>query len=67
MQIAKSCPPVAVGIAKNKECGKSYHHANSVEFDFVEVARCMGWDLNIVRKELRQLQWRQVLGKGKLS
>ena len=63
-QLAKSCPPVAVAIAKNQSRGKSYRHASSVEFDVVEVARCMGWDLVIVKKELRQLKWRQVLGKG---
>ncbi|XP_022082342.1 ATP-dependent DNA helicase Q4-like [Acanthaster planci] len=63
-QIAKACPPVAVAIAKSKQRGKSYRHASSVEFDVVEVARCMGWDLTIVKKELRQLRWRQVLGKG---
>ncbi len=61
---AKKCPPVAVAIAREQMRGKNYRHSNSVEFNAVEVASSMGWDVAPVKKELRQLQWKQIPGKG---
>ena len=61
---AKKCPPVAVAIARQQLKGKSYRHSNKVEFNAVEVASSMGWDVVPVKRELRQLQWKQIPGRG---
>ncbi|XP_078086752.1 ATP-dependent DNA helicase Q4 [Mustelus asterias] len=55
--IARRCPPVAVALAKERLCGVNHTHSSSVEFDVVELADSMGWELLPVRRELRQLQW----------
>ncbi|XP_059496448.1 ATP-dependent DNA helicase Q4 isoform X2 [Stegostoma tigrinum] len=55
--IARRCPPVAVALAKERLCGVEHTHSNSVEFDVVEMADSMGWELLPVKRELRQLQW----------
>ena len=62
--IAKRCPPVAVAIARDQMRGKSHRQSTKVEFNVAEVSSSMGWDVVPVKKELRQLQWKQVPGKG---
>ncbi|XP_041040391.1 ATP-dependent DNA helicase Q4 isoform X2 [Carcharodon carcharias] len=55
--IARRCPPVAVALAKERLRGVDHTHSSSVEFDVVELADSMGWELLPVKRELRQLQW----------
>ncbi|GCC18821.1 hypothetical protein chiPu_0018080 [Chiloscyllium punctatum] len=54
---ARRCPPIAVALAKERLRGVDHTHSNSVEFDVVELADSMGWELLPVKRELRQLQW----------
>nr|XP_014354024.1 PREDICTED: ATP-dependent DNA helicase Q4 [Latimeria chalumnae] len=54
---AKRCPPVAVALARERLTGIDHTHASSVEFDVVELADSMGWELIPVKRGLRQLQW----------
>ncbi|XP_072013917.1 ATP-dependent DNA helicase Q4-like [Amphiura filiformis] len=61
---AKKCPPLAVAIARQRMRGKDFRHIDRVEFNAVEVASSMGWDVWPVKKELRQLQWKQIPGRG---
>lgn len=37
--------------------GKQVQTCDQVEFDVVEVADTMGWQLPVVKRGLRQLQW----------
>uniref|UniRef100_UPI00398F59C0 ATP-dependent DNA helicase Q4 isoform X2 n=1 Tax=Pristiophorus japonicus TaxID=55135 RepID=UPI00398F59C0 len=60
---ARRCPPVAVALAKERLSGVDHTHSSSVEFDVVELADSMGWDLLPVRRELRQLQWTMTQSK----
>ncbi|XP_067871838.1 ATP-dependent DNA helicase Q4 [Heterodontus francisci] len=60
---ARRCPPVAVALAKERLCGVDHTHSSSVEFDVVELADSMGWELLPVKRELRQLQWTMTQSK----
>lgn len=55
--LAHSCPPVAVALAWERLSGIDHTHANSVEFNVVDVADSMGWEVNPVKRALRNLQW----------
>ncbi|XP_066571902.1 ATP-dependent DNA helicase Q4 isoform X2 [Amia ocellicauda] len=55
--LAKICPPVAVALARMRMAGVSLEHCSSVDFDVVELADAMGWELLPVKRGLRQLQW----------
>lgn len=52
-----SCPPVAVVLARRRMAGERVENCDDVEFDVVEVADMMGWQLPLVKRGLRQLQW----------
>lgn len=52
-----SCPPVAVVLARKRLAGERVETCDSVDFDVVEVADTMGWQLGLVKRGLRQLQW----------
>lgn len=52
-----SCPPVAVVLARRRMAGERVESLDQVEFDVVEVADTMGWQLPLVKRGLRQLQW----------
>ncbi|XP_078282213.1 ATP-dependent DNA helicase Q4 [Rhinoraja longicauda] len=54
---ARRCPPVAVALAKERLSGIDHTHSSSIEFDVVELADSMGWELIPVKRELRRLQW----------
>ncbi|XP_055504901.1 ATP-dependent DNA helicase Q4 [Leucoraja erinacea] len=54
---ARRCPPVAVALAKERLSGIDHTHSSSIEFDVVELADSMGWELIPVKGELRRLQW----------
>ncbi|XP_056154015.1 ATP-dependent DNA helicase Q4 [Lampris incognitus] len=56
-KITKICPPVAVVLARKRMAGERIETCSSVEFDVVEVADTMGWQLPLVKRGLRQLQW----------
>ncbi|KAJ6661526.1 hypothetical protein lerEdw1_014436 [Lerista edwardsae] len=62
--IAQRCPPIAVCLAQQCLKGMDHTHASSVEFDVVELADSMGWEVLPVKRALRQLQWTPELQNG---
>ncbi|XP_078146674.1 ATP-dependent DNA helicase Q4 [Centroberyx gerrardi] len=56
-KLTKICPPVAVVLARKRMAGECVETCDCVEFDVVEVADTMGWQLPVVKRGLRQLQW----------
>ncbi|XP_061670036.1 ATP-dependent DNA helicase Q4 isoform X2 [Syngnathoides biaculeatus] len=56
-KITKICPPVAVVLARRRMAGEEVVSCDQLEFDVVEVADTMGWQLPLVKRGLRQLQW----------
>lgn len=55
--VSHSCPPVAVVLARKRLAGERVETCDQLEFDVVEVADTMGWQLPLVKRGLRQLQW----------
>lgn len=51
------CPPVAVALARKRMAGERVESRDTLEFDVVELADTMGWQLPLVKRGLRQLQW----------
>ncbi|XP_070777641.1 ATP-dependent DNA helicase Q4 [Enoplosus armatus] len=56
-RITKICPPVAVVLARRRMAGERVETCDQLDFDVVEVADTMGWQLALVKRGLRQLQW----------
>uniref|UniRef100_A0A8C9U2N2 DNA 3'-5' helicase n=1 Tax=Scleropages formosus TaxID=113540 RepID=A0A8C9U2N2_SCLFO len=56
-KLTKICPPVAVVLARKRMAGERVEVCDSLEFDVVELADTMGWELPLVKRGLRQLQW----------
>ncbi|XP_043072964.1 ATP-dependent DNA helicase Q4 [Puntigrus tetrazona] len=56
-KITKLCPPVAVALARKRMAGERVESCDALEFDVVELADAMGWQLPLVKRGLRQLQW----------
>ncbi|MEQ2211552.1 hypothetical protein XENOCAPTIV_006478 [Xenoophorus captivus] len=56
---------VAVVLARRRMAGERVERLNEVEFDVVEVADTMGWQLPMVKRGLRQLQWSTERGGGR--
>ncbi|XP_076610856.1 ATP-dependent DNA helicase Q4 [Chaetodon auriga] len=56
-KLTKICPPVAVVLARRRMAGERVEKCDQLEFDVVEVADTMGWQLSLVKRGLRQLQW----------
>uniref|UniRef100_A0A8C9WYG1 DNA 3'-5' helicase n=1 Tax=Sander lucioperca TaxID=283035 RepID=A0A8C9WYG1_SANLU len=56
-KIIKICPPIAVVLARKRMAGERVETCDQLEFDVVEVADTMGWQLPLVKRGLRQLQW----------
>ncbi|KAK2830464.1 hypothetical protein Q5P01_018395 [Channa striata] len=56
-KITKICPPVAVVLARKRMAGEQVETCDQLEFDVVEVSDTMGWQLPLVKRGLRQLQW----------
>ncbi|XP_069550310.1 ATP-dependent DNA helicase Q4 [Brachyistius frenatus] len=56
-RITKICHPVAVVLARRRMAGERVETCSQLEFDVVEVADTMGWQLPLVKRGLRQLQW----------
>ncbi|CAO2601871.1 ATP-dependent DNA helicase Q4 [Lemmus lemmus] len=61
--LAHRCPPLAACWAKWPPTDTS-QGSSSLEFDMVELADSMGWELASVRQALHQLQWSQETKKG---
>lgn len=61
-----SCPPVAVVLARRRMAGERVEACDSLEFDVVELADTMGWQLPLVKRGLRQLQWSTERGEQAL-
>uniref|UniRef100_A0A8C9W4I4 ATP-dependent DNA helicase Q4 n=1 Tax=Scleropages formosus TaxID=113540 RepID=A0A8C9W4I4_SCLFO len=64
-KLTKICPPVAVVLARKRMAGERVEVCDSLEFDVVELADTMGWELPLVKRGLRQLQWRPFGGTGR--
>ncbi|XP_042319225.1 ATP-dependent DNA helicase Q4 isoform X2 [Sceloporus undulatus] len=62
--VAQRCPPLAVCLAQQRLQGISHTHTSSVDFDVIEVADSMGWEVLPVKRALRQLQWDTQLQNG---
>ncbi|XP_076157916.1 ATP-dependent DNA helicase Q4 [Alosa pseudoharengus] len=56
-KLTKICPPIAVALARMRMAGERVESCSSLDFDVVELADTMGWQLYLVKKGLRQLQW----------
>ncbi|XP_060753641.1 ATP-dependent DNA helicase Q4 isoform X2 [Tachysurus vachellii] len=56
-KLTKVCAPVAVVLARKRLAGERVEDWDSLEFDVVELADTMGWQLPLVKRGLRQLQW----------
>lgn len=48
---------MAVVLARRRLAGEKVEDCDSLEFDVVELADTMGWQLPLVKRGLRQLQW----------
>ncbi|XP_061463109.1 ATP-dependent DNA helicase Q4 [Rhineura floridana] len=62
--VAQRCPPLAVCLAQQRLKGVDHTHASAVEFDVIELADSMGWEVLPVKRALRQLQWSTQLQNG---
>ncbi|XP_066480220.1 ATP-dependent DNA helicase Q4 isoform X2 [Tiliqua scincoides] len=62
--VAQRCPPLAVCLAQQRLKGMDHTHTSSVEFDVIELADSMGWEVLPVKRALRQLQWTPKLQNG---
>uniref|UniRef100_A0A8B9MAA9 DNA 3'-5' helicase n=1 Tax=Accipiter nisus TaxID=211598 RepID=A0A8B9MAA9_9AVES len=58
-------PPIAVFLARERLAGKNHSNASSLEFDVVSLSDSMGWEVPLVKRALRQLQWDPRLREGK--
>ncbi|XP_009466920.1 PREDICTED: ATP-dependent DNA helicase Q4 [Nipponia nippon] len=54
---ARSSPPVAAVLAREHLAGRDRDRAGSLEFDVVSLSNSMGWEVPLVKRALRQLQW----------
>lgn len=61
---ALSSPPIAVFLARERLAGKNHSNASSLEFDVVSLSDSMGWEVPLVKRALRQLQWDPRLRQG---
>ncbi|XP_041457566.1 ATP-dependent DNA helicase Q4-like [Lytechinus variegatus] len=64
---ALKSPAVAAALARERINGKKSSKdtgRTTLEFDVVELASAMGWELTPVKRELRQLQWKHDKIKG---
>ncbi|XP_069802330.1 ATP-dependent DNA helicase Q4 isoform X2 [Dendropsophus ebraccatus] len=62
--LAHRCPPVAVALARERLAGVDHTHVSSVEFNAVELADSMGWEVIPVKRALRDLQWNSSAAGG---
>ncbi|XP_074000832.1 ATP-dependent DNA helicase Q4 [Numenius arquata] len=62
--VAQSCPPVTVFLARERLAGRDHGDTSSLEFDVVSLSDSMGWEVPLVKRALRQLQWDPKLRQG---
>nr|XP_033790595.1 ATP-dependent DNA helicase Q4 isoform X2 [Geotrypetes seraphini] len=62
--LGQRCPPIAVCLARERLKGIDHTHSSSIEFNVVELADSMGWEVLPVKRALRQLQWNTQVQKG---
>uniref|UniRef100_A0A8C0ANB8 DNA 3'-5' helicase n=1 Tax=Buteo japonicus TaxID=224669 RepID=A0A8C0ANB8_9AVES len=62
---AACSPPIAVFLARERLAGRNHSNASSLEFDVVSLSDSMGWEVPLVKRALRQLQWDPRLREGK--
>ncbi|XP_068127156.1 ATP-dependent DNA helicase Q4 isoform X2 [Hyperolius riggenbachi] len=60
--LAHRCPPVAVALARERLSGIDHTHVSSLEFNVVELADSMGWEVIPVKRALRNVQWNSSSG-----
>lgn len=46
-----------MALARKRMAGERVESCDALEFDVVELADTMGWQLPLVKRGLRQLQW----------
>nr|XP_013800584.1 PREDICTED: ATP-dependent DNA helicase Q4 [Apteryx mantelli mantelli] len=61
---ARSSPPIAVFLARERLAGRDHSRTSAVEFDVVSLSDSMGWEVALVKRALRQLQWDPRLQQG---
>ncbi|KAF7394636.1 hypothetical protein HZH66_007810 [Vespula vulgaris] len=64
---AQSCPPLAMAIALDLKKGISHEKSTTIEFKVIDIASIIGWDSGVVKKHLKDLEWKTVNGKSKRS
>ncbi|XP_019636907.1 PREDICTED: ATP-dependent DNA helicase Q4-like [Branchiostoma belcheri] len=58
-QHARTSPIVAAAVAMDRRKGVDHSNSNRLEFNVVELADRMGWDLEPVRRDIRGLKWKR--------
>ncbi|XP_071444889.1 ATP-dependent DNA helicase Q4 [Hetaerina americana] len=61
-EAAQRCPALAMAIAIDLERGVTYEKSSSIEFPVVEVSSRMGWESGLVKKHLKDLEWKKGVG-----
>lgn len=64
---AQSCPPLAMAIALDLKKGISHENSTVIEFPVIDVASIIGWDSGVVKKHLKDLEWKTENGRPKRS
>ncbi|XP_027765719.1 ATP-dependent DNA helicase Q4 [Empidonax traillii] len=55
--LARSCPPVGVFLARERLAGREHRNSGTVELEVMELSDSMGWEAALVKRQLRQIQW----------
>ncbi|XP_071594673.1 ATP-dependent DNA helicase Q4 isoform X2 [Heliangelus exortis] len=63
-EAARSSPPIAVFLARERLVGRDHGQSSSLEFNVVSLSDSMGWEVPLVKRSLRQLQWDPRLCRG---
>ncbi|XP_046388229.1 ATP-dependent DNA helicase Q4 [Ischnura elegans] len=58
-EAARKCPALAMAIAFDLERGVTHEKSNSIEFPVVEISSRMGWESGLVKKHLKDLEWKK--------
>ena len=65
--VSKTCPPLAVAIAKETQKGVDLQRSNKITFPVVRIASEMGWNSGTVKRELKSLEWVVAGGQARPS
>ncbi|XP_078609294.1 ATP-dependent DNA helicase Q4-like [Branchiostoma floridae x Branchiostoma japonicum] len=58
-QLARTNPIIAAAVAMGRKKGVDHSTSNRLEFNVVELADRMGWELEPVRRDIRALKWKR--------